>query len=175
MLKQLLNKVLRSCGPQQLAADAPPIIGETRVLVERRSVPSAKRAPIMAIDGADHAPNLMPMIGIERGLPYARGFAMAFVAWVRNEGLQTEWQVDALVAVAARRYAHAAGVAVPVERNLLMALKRVPGVTVKQDRRVYDGNGSFIGKRTFYTLPSASASSEASNDLGSFDRKSWAA
>lgn len=70
-----------------------------------------------------------------------------------SQGLTDAVMVDDLVDCACREFASAMGRNPPVTRNFLTALKRVPGVAVHQDRRTYASDRSYLGKRTFYRLP----------------------
>jgi hypothetical protein len=96
-----------------------------------------------------------PIIGTQRGMPYAQAFAADFVSWAMSQGLTDAVMVDDLVDCACREFASAMGRNPPVTRNFLTALKRVPGVVVHQDRRTYARDRSYLGKRTFYALHGA--------------------
>lgn len=128
-----------------VASNEVPIIGAAVGGAQRDS--SVSTVPVVGT-----APH-MPMIGTQRGMAYAERFVAELVAWVAAQGLPNEWQGDLLVEVAAHRFAPAVGLVVPVERNMLTALKRMAGVSVRKHVRIYDHRGQFIGKRTLYQLP----------------------
>lgn len=111
-------------------------------------------APIIAkmVNVAPRLARNGPMIGAQRGKAHADRFAAEFAAWVRTARQPVCLEVDVLLAVAAQRFAPAARLAMPVERNFLGALKRLPGIVAMPNKRKYDDAGRFAGKTTVYTI-----------------------
>lgn len=88
--------------------------------------------------------------------------AISFVRWVADHHLAYEWKVDDVWYLASEDFAPAHKLALPPRRVFLGALKRVPGVRVVYDRRVYGRDGRPITKTTFYTFPPRTAPSASS-------------
>ena len=109
---------------------------------------SRRRSPrlIFPISG------FQPVIGTEHSIPYAAQFAAWFLDWIREHDLISEWCVGELLVLAFHGFAVTAGKEMPKIRNLLGAIKRIPGVTVMADRHYWKFEGGYYGKTTVYDL-----------------------
>ena len=85
--------------------------------------------------------------------------ADTFVRWAAERQLACEMKVDDVWILASEVFAPAHKWVLPPRRVFLGALKRLPGVKVVHDRRVFGRDGRVLGKTTFYTLPPRPASS----------------
>lgn len=94
--------------------------------------------------------------GRNRELP-AGAIAAGFLAWLREHELsRREWTVDDVWYLAAEDFSPALGFALPPRRVFLGALQKCAGVIVQYDKRIYDREGRYLRKTTFYRFAPAS-------------------
>lgn len=93
-------------------------------------------------------------LGTRRGKAYAFRFAVNFAVWMENrDGFDRPWHTNEIVLMAYELFAKPTGTEMPVVRNFLSALKKYPGVKAEKHVRMYNEEGAYLGKGTFYSLP----------------------
>ncbi len=83
---------------------------------------------------------------------HAQQVARLFLDHVHAEGHSLELTTSSVV-IMARNFARAARLKVPADRTVLSEIKRLPGVRVEQDRRVFDGYNVASQKTSVYIFP----------------------
>jgi len=78
--------------------------------------------------------------------------AQCFLAWLYEHDLCREWAVDDVWYLAESDFAEGLDVDLPPRRVFLGALKKLEGVQVTQDRRIYNRAGQAVRKTTFYSF-----------------------
>lgn len=109
---------------------------------------STERRPIISIA----SPEAGPKIGIRRGATYAELYAADFVGWLRRSTCRPlSVTVGDMLLLSKSRFSEPLGIPRPPDRGLLAAIKRQPGIVVRQDVRGRRPDG---GKTTVYVIGS---------------------
>ncbi len=152
MLQRVVDRLERAFGRGKSNAALPIIGGCVSTSGSQavfRDVPNIGEqiGPLTAPVASPEAP---PIIGIKRGTEYAVRFAADFIGWVRrNSGPTVSLTDDRLLEISLHNYATALGIPVPPDRSLLAAIKKMPGIEVRANRRGYTADGS---KTTVYVI-----------------------
>lgn len=116
------------------------------------SIAPARSDPLSPTQGVDLRGEQPRLLG-PTPREHARHVAHLFLDRVHAEGHSLELTTDAVV-ILVRSFARAANVQVPADRTVLTQIKRLPGVRVEQDRRVFNGHQDAVQhKTTVYILP----------------------